>query len=101
MGRSAETPFTRAVKRAFADALLAQIHQTRLGRDEAAASGRISRSYLLSLLKAECHASIGTMISLAEGLGVRPEELLAKTMTHLSRLRPASDQTRSTDDDLP
>jgi hypothetical protein len=81
------------VKRAFADALLAQIHQARLGRDEAAASGRVSRSYLLSLLKAECHASIGTMISLAEGLGMRPEELIAKTMEHLSRLRTASDRS--------
>lgn len=88
MGRTAETAFVRAVKRAFADALLAEIRRTRFARDEAAASGNVSRSYLQYLLKAERHATIGTLISLAEGLGVSPEYLMAKTMEHLSRIRP-------------
>lgn len=99
MGRTAETPFVRAVKRAFADALLAEIRRHRFARDEAAASGNVSRSYLQYLLKAERHATIGTMISLAEGLGMAPEHLMAKTMEHLNRIRPLSgaDTRRSTD----
>jgi transcriptional regulator with XRE-family HTH domain len=85
---SVESPFVRAVKRAFADALLAEIRRTRLGRDETASAGGVSRSYLQLLLKAERQATLGTLISLAEGIGVRPEDLFAKTMENLTRLRP-------------
>ncbi|MBM0108610.1 helix-turn-helix transcriptional regulator [Steroidobacter sp. S1-65] len=87
MSRSAETPFVRAVKRAFADALLAEIGRTQLRRNETATSGHVSRSYLQYLLKAQRHATIGTVISLAEGLGVRPEDLMARVMEHLCRIR--------------
>lgn len=93
MGRSAESPFVRAVKRAFADALVGEIRRSQLGRDEAARSARVSRAYLQYLLAAERHATIGTLISLAEGLGIRPEELMAKTMEHLDRIRSACDST--------
>lgn len=90
MGPSAESIFIRSVKRAFADALLAEIRRTRLGRDDAASAGGVSRSYLQLLLKAERQATLGTLISLAEGLGVRPEDLFAKTMENLSRIRPST-----------
>ncbi|MFC4311592.1 hypothetical protein ACFPN2_21010 [Steroidobacter flavus] len=93
MGRSPESPFVRTVKRAFADALVAEIRRSRLGRDDAAKSGNVSRAYLQLLLAADRHATIGTLISLAEGLGLRPEELMAKTMEHLDRLRPAPERT--------
>lgn len=89
---SAESPFVRAVKRAFADALLAEIRRSRLGRDDAAAAGKVSRSFLQLLLKAESQVSLGTFISIAEGLGVRPEDLFTKTMEHLSRLRRPTDR---------
>lgn len=88
MSPTAESVFVRAVKRAFADALLAEIRRNRFGRDETASAGGVSRSYLQLLLKGERQATIGTLISLAEGLGVRPEDLFAKTMQHLGRLRP-------------
>ncbi|MBM0105876.1 hypothetical protein JM946_14185 [Steroidobacter sp. S1-65] len=90
MARSAESPFVRAVKRAFADALVAEIHRSRVGRKEAAKSGHLSRSYLQLLLAAERHATIGTLISLAEGLGMRPEQLLGKTMENLRRIRASA-----------
>lgn len=90
MGRSATTPFVRAVKRAFADALLAEIYRCRLPRDEAAAKGGVSRGYLFCLLRADRLASIGTLISMAEGLGMRPEQLLGKIMENLSRIRASA-----------
>jgi hypothetical protein len=80
----------RAVKRAFADALVAEIHRSRVGRKEVAKSGHVSRSYLQLLLAAERHATIGTLISLAEGLGMRPELLLGKTMEHLARIQASA-----------
>jgi hypothetical protein len=80
----------RAVKRAFADALVAEIHRSRVGRMEAAKAGHVSRAYLQYLLAAERHATIGTLISLAEGLGMRPEQLLGKTMENLSRIRASA-----------
>lgn len=95
VSRSAESPFVRAVKRAFADALIAEIHRSRVGRDEAAKSARVSRSYLQYLLAADRHATIGTMISLAEGLGVRPEDLMARTMENLNRIRPIPENTEA------
>jgi hypothetical protein len=79
--------FVRSVKRAFADALVAEIRRARLRRWEVAESGRISCAYLQLLLRADRHATIGTLISLAEGMGVSPPELLAKTMENLSRIR--------------
>jgi hypothetical protein len=81
--------FVRAVRRAFADALLAEIRRSRLGRDDAASAGRVSRSDLQYLLKANRQATLGPFISLAEGLGVCPEELMARTMENLSRIRSA------------
>ncbi len=101
MGQSADTPFARAVKRAFADALLAEIRRTRLGRDEAARSGKVSRSYLQYLLRAKRQPTIGTLISLAEGWGVRPEELMARTMEHLERIRPAAERADGSPEPLP
>jgi transcriptional regulator with XRE-family HTH domain len=86
---SVESDFVRAVKRAFADALLVEIRRTRLGRDDAAAAGGVSRSFLQFLLAAEQQPKLSTLISLAEGLGIRPEELFVKTMEHLDRIRPA------------
>lgn len=97
MGRSPESPFARAVKRAFADALLTEIRRSRVGRDEAAKLGHMSRTYLQLLLAAERQATIGTLICLAEGLGMRPEVLMAKTMEHLERLRPAPESTGSSE----
>jgi transcriptional regulator with XRE-family HTH domain len=90
MGRSASPPFVRAVKRAFADALLAEIHRCQLPRDEVAAKGGVSRGYLFCLLRADRLASIGTLISMAEGLGVRPEHLLGRLMDNLSRIRASA-----------
>lgn len=90
MARSAESPYARAVKRAFADALVAEIHRVRMGRREAAQSGHVSRTYLQLLLAAERHATVGTLILLAEGLGMRPEHLLGKTMENLSRIRAST-----------
>ena len=95
---SVESPFVRAVKRAFADALLVEIRRARLARDDAAAAGGVSRSYLQFLLKAERQATLGTLISLAEGLGMRPEDLFAKTMEHLARIRPAMAESERTSD---
>src|SRR5688572_8877633 len=57
VARSAESPYARAVKRAFADALLAEIHRARVGRREVAQSGHVSRTYLQLLLAAERHAT--------------------------------------------
>ena len=91
MDPSVDALLVHAVKRAFADALLAEIRRTRLGRDETASAGGVSRSYLQLLLKAERQATIGTLISLAEGIGMRPEDLFARTMENLSRLRPPAE----------
>ena len=90
VARSAESPYVRAVKRAFADALVAEIHRAGVGRREAAQAGHVSRTYLQFLLAAERHATIGTLILLAEGLGMRPEQLLGKTMENLSRIRAST-----------
>lgn len=90
MARSAESPYVRAVKRAFADALVAEIHRARVGRKAAATSAHLSRTYLQLLLAAKRHATIGTLILLAEGLGIRPEQLLGKTMEHLTRIRASA-----------
>lgn len=90
MARSAESPYVRAVKRAFADALVVEIHRAGVRRKEAAKSGHVSRAYLQLLLAADRHATIGTLISLAEGLGVRPEHLLGKTMESLNRIRASA-----------
>lgn len=83
----ARASFVRAVKRAFADALVTEIHRSCLERRTVAKAGRISRTYLQLLLRADRHATIGTLISLAEGMGVPPEQLLVKTMENLSRIR--------------
>ena len=80
----------RAVKRAFADALVAEIHRARVRRSAAAKSAHLSRAYLQLLLAAKRQASIGTLISLAEGLGMRPEQLLGKTMEHLARIQASA-----------
>lgn len=90
MGPSPDSLFVRAVKRAFADALMVEIGRTRLGREATASAGGLSRGYLQRLLRAEQQATMATFISLAEGLGVPPEELFAKTMEHLSRIRPVT-----------
>lgn len=90
MARSAESPYMRAVKRAFAEALAVEIRRSGVGRRDAAKSGHISRSYLQLLLAADRHATIGTLISLAEGLHMRPEQLLGKTMENLSRIRASA-----------
>lgn len=89
MGKRSETGFVRAVKRAFGDALVMEIRRAGLRRGAAAASGNVTRAYLQLLLKAERHASLGTFISLAEGLGMRPEDLITRTMENLSRIRNA------------
>jgi transcriptional regulator with XRE-family HTH domain len=81
--------FIQSVKRAFADALVTEIHRSRLGRREVAEAGGISRTYLQLLLRPARHASIGTLISLAEGMGVAPERLFMKTMENLNRIRAA------------
>lgn len=85
--------FVRAVRRAFADALLAEMGRTSLKREEAAKSGGITRSYLQYLLAAKRQTTISTLISLAAGLGVRPETLMAKTMQNLSRIQRDSTPT--------
>jgi len=77
----------RSVKRAFADALLAELCRSGVGRDKAAKSGGISRACLQLLLKAERQTTIGTLIALAEGIGVRPEELFLRTVQNLKRIR--------------
>jgi transcriptional regulator with XRE-family HTH domain len=87
MGPPADSPFVTAVKRAFADALLAEIRYTRLGREATATAGRLSRGFLQRIIRAEQQPSLSTFISLAEGLGVRPDDLMKRTMEHLSRLR--------------
>lgn len=92
MGPLPDSPLVRAVKRAFADALLTEIRRTRLGREATASAGGMSRAYLQRILRAEQQATIATLISLAEGIGVEPEALFAKTMEHLSRLRPPVDE---------
>lgn len=89
MARSAQTSFVRAVKRAFAHALLVQMRQTKLKRIEVAAAGKVSRSYLQSLLKGERQASIGMLISLAEGMNLSPLALLETTLVNLDRIRKA------------
>jgi transcriptional regulator with XRE-family HTH domain len=85
--RSATSPFVRAVNRAFADALVVEIHRCRLGRQDVAGRCGISRAYLQHLLAAKRHPSIGSLILIAEGLGIRPEQLLKQAMEHLSRIR--------------
>ena len=90
MARSAESPYVRAVKRAFAEALAVEIRRSGVGRRDAAKSGHICRAYLQLLLAADRHATIGTLISLAEGLHMRPEQLLGKTMENLSRIRASA-----------
>lgn len=77
----------RSVKRAFADALLAELCRSGLGRDKAAKSGGISRACLQLLLKAERQTTLGTLISIAEGIGVQPELLFSRTIENLRRIR--------------
>jgi len=77
----------RAVRRAFADALLVELRRTSIARDKAAKSGGISRAFLQLLLKAKRQTTIGTLISLAEGIGVQPEQLFGRTMRNLSQIR--------------
>lgn len=96
---SVESPFVSAVKRAFADALLVEIRRVRQPRDDVAAACGVSRSYLQFLLKGEQQASLGTLILLAEGLGMRPEDLFAKTMEHFARVRPTAADPEQTSED--
>ena len=90
MARSAPSPFVRAVNRAFADALVVEIHRCRLGRQDAASKCGISRAYLQHLLAATRHPSVGSLILIAEGLGMRPDQLLRNAMEHLSRIRASA-----------
>lgn len=85
--RDSRASLVQSVKRAFADALVTEIHRSRRGRREVAEAGGISRSYLQLLLRAARHASIGTLISLAEGIDVPPTRLFMKTMVNLNRIR--------------
>jgi len=99
VGRSPESPFVRAVKRAFADALVAEIRRTRLDRDDAAKAARVSRAQLQYLLAAKRQTTIATMIALAKGLGIRPEELIARTMEHLDRIGATLEDTEPASED--
>jgi len=90
VARPATTPFARAVNRALADALVVEIHRCRLGRRETAQRCGIARSYLQRMLAAKVHPSVGVLISIAEGLGIPPEQLLAKTMQNLNRIRASA-----------
>jgi transcriptional regulator with XRE-family HTH domain len=87
VARSATSPFVRAVNRAFADALVVEARRCHLGRQEMAAKCGISRAYLQHLLAAKGHPSIGSLILIAEGLGMNPDQLLRNAMEHLSRIR--------------
>ena len=89
-GRSAKAPFVRAVNRAFADALVIEISRCALRRQDVAKSSGISRAYLQHLLAAKRHPSVGSLILIAEGLGMHPDQLLKKAMEHLSRIRASA-----------
>ena len=90
MARSRKLPFVRAVNRAFADALVVEARRCGLRRQEMASKCRISRSYLQALLAANRHPSVGSLILIADGLGIHPDQLLKKAMGHFSRIRTAA-----------
>lgn len=87
MARSAQTSLVKAVKQAFARALLVQIRQANLKRRQVATAAKVSPSYLQSLLKGDQLASLSTLISLAEGMNVSPLKLLEATLANLQRIR--------------
>nr|WP_298719396.1 helix-turn-helix transcriptional regulator [uncultured Steroidobacter sp.] len=86
-GRSVNSPFVRAINRALAEALVVEIRRCRLRRQDVADASGISRAYLQHLLAAQVNPSIGSLILIAKGLGMRPEQLLGKTMENLDRIR--------------
>ena len=90
MARSRKLPFVCAVNRAFADALVVEVRRCGLRRQEMANKCRISRSYLQALLAAKRHPSVGSLILIADGLGMQPDHLLKKAMGHFSRIRTAA-----------
>lgn len=90
MSRSAESPFVREVNRAFADALVVEARRCGLGRQALADKCGISRALLQHLLAADIHPSVGSLILIAEGLGMRPDHLLRNAMEHLSRIRASA-----------
>jgi transcriptional regulator with XRE-family HTH domain len=84
------SPFVRAVNRAFADALVVEVRRCGLGRQELANKCGITRTYLQLLLAARANPSVGSLILIAEGLGIRPDHLLRKAMENLSRIRASA-----------
>lgn len=84
------SPFVRAVNRAFADALVVEVRRCGLGRRELANKCGITRAYLQLLLAAQANPTIGSLILIAEGLGIRPDYLLRKALENLSRIRASA-----------
>lgn len=84
------SPFVRAVNRAFADALVVEVRRCGLSRRELASKCGITRTYLQLLLAAQSQPSIGSLILIAEGLGIRPDHLLREAMENLSRIRASA-----------
>lgn len=89
-GRAVDSPFVRAINRALAEALVVEIRRCRMRRQDVASASGISRAYLQLLLAAQAHPSVGSLILLAKGLGMRPEQLLGKAMENLDRIRASA-----------
>ena len=90
MPRTPPTSLNEQVKRAFSRALMFQIRgRGSQRRRDLIASGRLSRSYLQLLLKAQRGISLPKFIDVAEGLDMSSLELLYETLLHLERLRRA------------
>ena len=85
-GRSANSQFVHAINRAFADALVVEMHRCRLGRRDFATKCGISRAYLQYLLAAKRHPSVVSLILIAHGLGMPPDQLLRKAVERLTRI---------------
>lgn len=90
VARSATSPFVRAINRALAEALVVEIRRCRLRRHDVAHASGITPSYLQRLQAAKAHPSIGSLVLIAKGLGMRPEQLLGKTMENLDRIRASA-----------
>jgi hypothetical protein len=88
--RTPPTSLNEQVKRAFSRALMFQIRgRGSQRRRDLIASGRLSRSHLQVLLKAQRGISLPKFIDVAEGLDMSSLELLYETLLHLERLRRA------------
>lgn len=69
---------------------MVEIHRSRMRRRDVANTCGIAVSYLQRILAAQLQPSVGKLILIAEGLGMRPEQLLAKAMENLSRIRASA-----------